>query len=803
MVGKLVTNLIPSGEFPKENLPFAQKETNEIGLNIALAIQNEWFSKNTGTCAYYQNQETFRRRRLYGQGMQSTKGYRDFMAVNGDLSYMNLNFSVVPIIPKFVDIIVNGMTDRRYEVVAYSTDPLSTENNIKYRQGIERDMKAKEFLMKAKNELNINAFNTDPETLPETQEELEVRLEMDYKPSIEISEQLAITSVLDNSEFDEIVNTRVLRDIVECGIGIVKDDFNATEGVKIKYVNPENFVYSYTEDPYFRDCNYFGEVEVVNISEIFRKLPNLTDEQKQEIVDCEFNWNSYFGLSTDRGTEQRGKVAILNFTYKTTKETVFKIKTTSTGGKKAIKRDETFVVQGEEADFKRVSFTDEVWMDGTLILGTNILLKWELAKNMVRPKSNEKIAVSMYSVCAPHQYKGKINSIVERMIPFADDINILNLKIQQTIQRVMPDGHFIDIDGLAEIDLGNGAAYTPTEAFNMLMQTGSVFGRSSTVGGEYNNGKMPITEITSSGANNKLAALERQYAFKLQMIRDVTGINEARDGSTPDKNSLVGLQKMAAYSSNVATRHILEADMYLIKDLCRTISYRIADILANDALREDFIRKIGNTSVMDLEYLKNRHLLDFDIFLELVPDEEQKAKLESDISLEIQQGNLGVEDKYAILNIRNSALAYKYLKIIKNKRMKEAQENKMREIDAQTQGNIQSTQASAQTQLSIIEAEKQSKLEVQGQFLQGEMMKLQEQTRLKKELMEEEYQYQLGVKLAESDNVMDKERMKEDRKDERTAKQATQQSKLIEQRQKEKQPIDFESNFDNMEAFEL
>jgi len=803
MVGKKIQNFIPSGEFPSENMPFAIKTTKEVGLNIGQAIQNEWFNKEHGQCSYYQNKEMFRIRRLYGQGMQSTKGYKDFMSVNGDMSYLNLNFSVVPIIPKFVDIIVNGMTQRKYEIIAYSSDPISTKNNIEYRKGIERDMLAKDFLMKAKNELNINAFNSDPDKLPESNEELDIRLEMDYKPSIEISEQLAITSVFENNEFDEIVNTRVIRDIVECGIGIVKNSFCPTESIKLSYVDPENFVYSYTEDPYFRDCNYFGEVEVVNISEIFRKLPNLTEDEKQQVVDAEFNWDGYFGLTSDRNSEQRGKVAILNFNYKTTRENVYKIKQTTTGGLRAIRRDESFIVNGDDLDFRRESFTDEVWMEGQMILGTQILLKWELAKNMVRPKSNEKKAMPMFSICAPHIYKGKVNSLVERMMPFSDDINILNLKIQQTIQRIMPDGHFIDIDGLAEIDLGNGNAYSPTEAFNMLMQTGSVFGRSSTVGGEYNNGKMPITEITTSGANNKLAALERQYAFKLQMIRDVTGVNEARDGSTPDKNSLVGLQKMAAYSSNVATRHVLDADMFLIKDLARMVSYRVADVLQDEKLKEDFIRKVGSTTVMDLEYVSNRHLLDFDIFLELVPDDEQKAKLEADLSIEIQNGNLGIEDKYAILNVRNTALAYKYLKVIKDKRMKQQQEAKMQEIQAQTQGNIESTNAAAQTKTQLIEAEKQSKLEVQNQYIQGELVKLQEQTRLKKELMKEEYEYGLGLKLAEADNAKDRESYKEDRKDERTAKQASQQSKLIEQRQKDGQPIDFESKYDGVEMFEL
>jgi hypothetical protein len=194
-------------------------------------------------------------------------------------------------------------------------------------------------------------------------------------------------------------------------------------------------------------------------------------------------------------------------------------------------------------------------------------------------------------------YKGVIESLVRRMIPFADLIQITHLKLQQVIARTVPDGVYIDADGLNEVDLGTGAAYDPSDALRLYFQTGSVVGRSYTQDGEYNQGKVPIQQLTSSSGASKTQMLIANYNHYLGMIRSVTGLNEARDGSTPSPDALVGVQKLAALNSNTATRHILDGSLYMYRSLSEALTYRIADILEYSDFKEDFINKIGKYNV--------------------------------------------------------------------------------------------------------------------------------------------------------------------------------------------------------------
>eukprot|EP01046_Picozoa_sp_COSAG06_P066743 COSAG06_NODE_16981_length_969_cov_1.078161_1_plen_197_part_10 len=191
------------------------------------------------------------------------------------------------------------------------------------------------------------------------------------------------------------------------------------------------------------------------------------------------------------------------------------------------------------------------------------MLEWKLAENMTRPNGDITRVNMNYSISAPRMYQGRIESLVSRTTGFADMIQITHLKLQQVLARVVPDGVYVDVDGLAEVDLGNGTNYNPAEALNMYFQTGTIVGRSLTQDGELNRGKVPIQELQSSSGISKIQAMIQTYQYYLQMIRDVTGLNEARDGSAPDKNALVGLQKLAAANSNTATRHILQSLMYL------------------------------------------------------------------------------------------------------------------------------------------------------------------------------------------------------------------------------------------------
>ena len=359
--------------------------------------------------------------------------------------------------------------------------------------------------------------------------------------------------------------------------------------------------------------------------------------------------------------------------------------------------------------------------------------------------------------------------------------------------RMIPDGVYLDADGLAEVDLGNGTNYNPQEALNMFFQTGSVIGRSFTSEGDMNPGKVPIQEIQSGSGGQKLQSLIGNYNYYLQMIRDTTGLNEARDGSTPDKNALVGVQKLAAANSNTATRHILQSGLYLTSHIAECLSLRISDIIEYSPTKDAFIQQIGSHNVGTLEEMQNLHLYDFGIFLELTPDEEEKALLENNIQVALAQQTIDLEDAIDIREIKSLKLANQLLKLRRSKKIERDQELNERNIQAQAQANAQAQQVAAQAEVQKNMALTEQKTSLAQIEMQLALQKMQAEGALKKELMEQEFQYNMQLRQMDNQTVSKKEKEKEDRKDERTRIQATQQSELIDQRNSAKAPKNFES----------
>jgi hypothetical protein len=416
-----------------------------------------------------------------------------------------------------------------------------------------------------------------------------------------------------------------------------------------------------------------------------------------------------------------------------------------------------------------------------------------MAKNMMRPKSDFTKVKMNYTIVAPRMYNGKIDSLVRRITGFADMIQLTHLKLQQVLSRMVPDGVYLDADGLAEVDLGNGTNYNPQEALNMFFQTGSVIGRSFTSEGDLNPGKVPIQEITSGSGGNKMQALIGNYNYYLQMIRDVTGLNEARDGSMPDKNALVGVQKLAAANSNTATRHILQSGLFITAEIAECLSLRISDILEYSPTADAFIQAIGAHNVATLDEMKELHLYDFGIFIELQPDEEEKARLENNIQMALQQQSIELEDAIDLREIKNIKLANQLLKIRRKKKQERDRQLQMENIQAQTQSNTQAAQAAAQVEMQKNQAITQNQAQLEQVKAQIDTQKMQQEVALKKELMALEFQYNMQLKGVEVEGLKEREKQKEDRKDERTKIQATQQSEMIEQRKSGKPPKNFES----------
>jgi len=792
-----------NSSFPDQVVPDSVKNSYDYGLQVAQAIENEWFRQDIGGDRYLQNFQNYHSLRLYARGEQPVSKYKDELSINGDLSYLNLDWKIVPVIPKFVDIVVNGMTDKGYEIKSFATDPFALKERTDYAAAIMEDMYSQNFVDTVQQEIGVDLYNTsNPEDLPRDQEQLDLVMQLSYKQSVEIAEEELIKNVFETNKFDED-KKRIAYDLAVLGIGASKTSFNLSEGVTVDYVDPAAIVYSYTEDPNFEDLYYVGEVKNLSLSEVKRQFPYLTTSELDEIQKYKspYQYSNYVRNYGGQGDDNL--IPILFFEYKTYTNQVFKIKTTEQGLEKTIEKDDSFDPP-ENDNFERISRSIEVLYSGAKVLGMPKVLEWKFAENMTRPYSDTTKVNMSYSISAPRMYKGRVDSLVNRITSFADMIQLTHLKLQQVLSRVVPDGVYLDMDGLAEVDLGNGTNYNPAEALNMYFQTGSIVGRSLTQDGELNRGKVPIQELQSSNGLAKIQALIQTYQYYLQMIRDTTGLNEARDASTPDKNALVGLQKLAAANSNTATRHILNSLMYITIKTAENISLRVNDALQFPLTRESLLNSISSFNVNTLEEIEQVCIHDFGIFLELEPDEEEQQQLEQNIQVSLQAGGIDLEDAIDLRQVNNLKLANQLLKIKRIKKQEKDQEIQQANIAAQGQANAQASEAAALAEVQKQQALAETKVQIEKAKSDFEIQRMEQEALIKKQLMAEEFNYQMQLAQMQVQSNTQKEQEIEDRKDKRVRIQGTQQSELIDQRQNDLLPKDFESSGnDNLDGFGL
>ena len=787
--------------FPDQVVPEEEKKSFEYGLAVGNAIEQEWFRNNSGQDRYSYNFQNFNRLRLYARGEQPVQKYKDELSNNGDLSYLNLDWKPIPVLSKFVDIVVNGMTDKGYEIKSFASDPFATQQRTDFAFNALRDIRQKENIEELAKLTGKNFYaSAEPESLPNDPGELDLYMQLNYKQSVEIAEEELINSVLDFNKFDE-TKKRLAYDLTVLGIAASKTSFNLAEGIKVDYVDPSSLVYSATDDPNFDDIYYVGEVKSLALPEIKKMYPNLTNEELETIQKYPGRQN--YSQSDWQVNSDVNQYQVLFFEYKTYQDQVFKIKQTEQGLEKTLEKQDTFNPPPSD-NFERASRSIEVLYTGAKILGMgDTMLEWKMSENMTRPSADTTKVNMNYCISAPRMYQGRIESLVSRTTGFADMIQLTHLKLQQVLARMVPDGVYVDVDGLAEVDLGNGTNYNPAEALNMYFQTGTIVGRSLTQDGEMNRGKVPIQELQSSSGISKIQAMISTYQYYLQMIRDVTGLNEARDGSTPDKNALVGLQKLAAANSNTATRHILQSLMYITIRSCENISLRVGDMLQFPLTRQALIGSINSFNVATLSEIDELHLHDFGIFLELEPEEEEKAQLEKSIQIALQTQSISLADAIDVRQIQNIKLANEVIKSRQKKKAEQEQAAQMANIQAQAQANAESAEKAALSEVQKQQALAETTVQIEQAKSQMEIQRMEQEAFIKKELMAEEFQYQLRLAELNMKAQKDKEDQIENRKDQRIKMQGTQQSELIDQRQNDLLPKNFESTNDGLGGFDL
>ena len=772
--------------FPDHLCSDEEKNTEEFGLKMARAIENEWFYRvNDGICPFYNKRDKYHELRLYARGEQSTKLYKDLLTGGDDTSYTNYDWRPLQIIPKFVNLVVNQMSERLFDVKAEATDKFSTDLKDTYRQNLENLMIAKPIMEEAKQALGVDMYPQNYDDLPNSQEEIDLYMRLKYKPAIEIATEEAIKYTLDLNDYEETQN-RVIEDITTIGIGAVKHKTDVNKGIIVDYVDPANLVYSYPRHRNFKDVYYYGEVQRITINEL-KRISNgkFSDDELRDIADNSLSWLRYQGNMNEFPQYKNNDfnnmmVTIMNFTFKSTNTITYKKKYIKNGGFKMTKKDSTFDKNSDSEGYDVVKKTIDVWYEGTLILGTDKIFNYKLCENMVRPEGLLNITIPNYILYAPEMYQNRTKSLVERIIPYVDQMQQIHIKLQQLIAKARPNGIYIDVDGLNEIDMGDGNFLTPLEVIKIYNETGNIIGTSVTAEGDYNYGREPIHEL-KNGIVDGLDRLINAYNHYLNLLRDAIGIPQGADASMPHPDTLVGVQKQVALNSNTATRHILTSSLNISQRLGLGLALRLKDIF----------------KYSDLKALEKYHLHDLGINIELRPDIEEKQYLEQNIQQALAKELITLDDAIDIRTITNIKLANELLKTRRIKREKQKQEHEKELAKIQGDNQAQAVQAAAQAKQAEIQAKSQADLALVEEKAKAKIAEINAEKQAKSELMEQEFHYNMTIKGVETEADIYKNKYTEDRKDKRQDRQNTHTSKIQEQKANNSPAMNFENEPDN------
>ncbi len=792
--------------FPDHLATDSEKKTDAYGLVMAKAIEKEWFYRpETGSCTYYDKRDKYHNLRLYGRGEQNTKIYKDLMNGGEDSSYTNYDWRPIQVVPKFLNLIVNQMTERLFNIKAEAIDKFSTDLKDKHKTTMEDFIFAKPAMMEANKVLGVNVMPDNASEMPETQEEVDLFMALKYKPAIEIACEEALKYTLKLNNYNEI-QTKVLEDVATIGIGAVKHGTDVNKGITVEYVDPANMVHSYPTHKDFKDVYYFGEVKRMTITELQRiSGSTFTKEQLKNMAAATSEWTQYHGFNSNEQHYREDDISgsmvdVLFFNYKSTNKLSYKKKHNNNKGFKMTKKGSDF--EKKDPNYKGydvVKKTIDVWYEGCLVLGTEHLFNYKLCENMIRPDGNLNKTMANYVLYAPELYQNRTKSLVERIIPYVDLMQQVHIKLQQLIAKARPNGIFIDVDGLEEIDMGDGNFLTPLEAIKIYDETGNVLGTSRRADGEYNNGKVPITEL-KNGIIDGLDRLIGAYNHYLNQLRDAIGIPQGVDGSTPHPDMAVGVQNNLSNNSNTATRHVLNSVLNISERLGTGLGLRLKDIFEYSDLKEAYISSIGKINVKVLEALKTYSLYDLGIHIELKPDNEEKSFLEANIGAALTADSITLDDAIDIRGIDNIKLANELLKIRRIKRDKAKKAHEKELVQAQGESQAQTAERASAAKQQEMQIKTQTDLAVVQAKSQAKMAELEMEANLKLTLMDKEFQYNMSLKGVEVQGQMGKEKFKEDAKDARQDKNNSQASKLIDQRANNKKPINFESSVDNISS---
>ncbi len=776
--------------FPDPLASQQEKQDKKYGLQYAKAIESQWGKMSEKTSLYGTRNEVFDRNRDYANGTQDTSIYKQLLTAlnpqDGDGSLLNLDFTPVPILPKFVRVVVNKILSRDPYPNLEAVDPLSSSEKNKEKQRIKNQVEIREQLKQLKDVTGGLVLDYDPDQLPETIEEAEIFLDTNIKTDAEIAAQIGTNMTLSWNNFSDGIFRRCVNDIAALGMAVVKRENDPNYGIKLDYVDPANFIHSYTEDPSFEDMTYAGHVKKVTIEELKRMAGGqLTDDQLKDVKKkatkktSDLARNAVYDPVTNQKDYDEYMIEIMNFEFLSLEKMYFEEKENRYG-------NTGFFYEGYEykekknSVFERTPYEMDIMCiyEGVYILGTDIVFNYGKKANVPKNVHDISRARLSYSVVATNLRRSKPKSMVDGCVGFADMLQLTHLKLQQAIAKAKPDGLIIDIEGLESVQLGSGGELQPLDLHDIYEKTGVFYYRSKNPEGGFQN--PPVRTIDNHIRNiNELVALYNHY---LRMIRDTTGINEMMDASTPKGDTLVGVQQNAIAAGNNATYDITNASMILFKKVCEDVVKCLQVLPSDSVIMSVYKNAVGEENMNVLSSFNNLPMYNFGV--QVVKDMEDKDKmyLEQNIQVALAQKEIDLEDALAIRNIKDVNQAERLLVVRRKKRIQKQQEIAMQNSQMQAQQAQMAAQAASQAKMQ--EAQLEAQLEAQKIQLkaQAEIQVGAALHELRKEIEMIRAQATLGFKEEEKNFKEKIEILKENRKDERVQKEAVQQSKLISQR---------------------
>jgi hypothetical protein len=791
MYGKQGKNSVgfPDPLASKEN-----KEGKEYGLSYAKAISSQWGAVERDNSLYKKRARTFERNRAYANGTQDTSIYRQLLnsldPSNNDGSFLNLDFTPVPILPKFVRIVVNKILSSEPYPNLEAVDPLSSSEKDAERRRVKMLVENKDKISQIKEKVGVDL--SQGQEIPESLEEAEIFMDANIKSASEVAAQVATNMTLKWNDFNDSTYRRCVNDIATLGMAVTKRSNDPNYGIKVDYVDPKNFVHSHTEDPNFGDIVYAGHVKKISLQELKRIAGDqFTDDEYDKIAKTVAKRYQYDTTSvrtylndntmgSNRGAYDQYMVDVLDFEFLSVDMMVFEEKENRYGNVGFYQKEENYKAPSNSVYKRSVTRLPNVTVyGGSYVMGCDKLFNYGIKKNVPKNAHDLSRTNLSYSVVATNLDGNIPKSMVDSCIGFADQLQLTHLKIQQAIAKAKPDGIIIDIEGLENVQLGKGGELQPLELHDIYEQTGVFYYRSKNPEGGFQN--PPIREIGNNIRNiNEFINLYNHY---LRLIRDATGINEAMDASTPKGDQLVGVRQQAIAAGNNAIYDITNSSMVLFKKVCADIVKCLQVIPRESILFKAYENAIGKENINLLNTFSDLPMYNFGVTVVKEMEEIEKQYLEQNIQASLAQKELDIEDAIAIRQLKDVNQAERLLIVRRKKRMARNQQMAQQNVQAQSQAQIQSTQAASQA--------KQQEMQMQAQ-LDAQSLQLKSQLEAQMEVLRHEHrkeiemlkaQATLGFKTDDQEFREKLEVFKEDRKDDRVKKQTADQSKLISQRQ--------------------